>query len=251
MEERTGFSFLRSFYEAACSLKTKELQADFLMAVCDYALNGKEHELPDDVRVPFILVKPVLEKSRKRSNAGSAGGRGNKKEESNSKANEKHNKNKSKANKKQIESNLKAESNPLYRSKEIGDRSKEIGDINIPPPEVKTEKMEGGGGGFSDDDLEVIRFWEQRFGPVGSFRAMTLHDLVSDYGKEIALYAIKEAADHGASSWEYVSNTARNETRRRENRGINRVSNDTGEPELSDPYLQGLYEKAKRDGNVV
>lgn len=220
------------------------MQAEFLMAICDYALNGKERELSDEVRILFMLVKPVLEKSRKRAKAGAAGGRGNKKTESENKTNKNQNKSKLKANEKQVASN------PLYRnrnrSKDIGDRSKDIEtNKEIPPPEE-----ENGGGGFSEDTLEVIKFWEQRFGPVGSFRVQTLQDLVEDYGKEISLYAIKEASDRGGS-WDYVTAVARNETRRRENRGTNRVSNDTGEPELSDPYLQGLYEQAKRDGNVV
>lgn len=241
MEERNNFSFFRSFFEVALSLKTAEMQAEFLMAICDYALNGKERELSNEVRILFMLVKPVLEKSRKRAKAGAAGGRGNKKTESENKTNKNQNKSKSKANEKQVASN------PLYRnrSKDIGDRSKET-EINkeIPPPE------EDGGGGFSEEILEVIKFWEQRFGPVSSFRVQTIQDLVEDYGKEISLYAIKEASDRGGS-WDYVTTVARNETRRRENRGTNRVSNDTGEPELSDPYLQGLYEQAKRDGNVV
>jgi hypothetical protein len=238
-EERKGFSFLRSFYDAARGLKKPELQAEFLMAICDYALNGNERELSDDAMVPFILVKPILEKSRKRAKAGSSGGRGNKSEKNKNKANEKQNKNKLKANEKQTASN------PLYRSKEIGDRSKEIINKDIPPPEE-----ENGGGGFSEDLLETIKFWEQRFGPISSTRVETLKDLLEDYGKEISLYAIGEAADHGGG-WNYVTTVARNETVRRENRGTNRVSNDTGEPELSDPYLQGLYEQAKRDGNVV
>lgn len=244
MEERNNFSFFRSFFEVALSLKTAEMQAEFLMAICDYALNGKERELSDEVRILFMLVKPVLEKSRKRAKAGAAGGRGNKKTESENKTNKNQNKSKLKANEKQVASN------PLYRnrnrSKDIGDKSKDIEtNKEIPPPEE-----ENGGGGFSEDTLEVIKFWEQRFGPVSSFRMQTIQDLVEDYGKEISLYAIREASDHGGS-WDYVTAVARNETRRRENRGTNRVSNDTGEPELSDPYLQGLYEQAKRDGNVV
>ena len=100
------------------------MQAEFLMAICDYALNGKERELSEEVRILFMLVKPVLEKSRKRAKAGAAGGRGNKKTESENKTNKNQNKSKLKANEKQVASN------PLYRnrnrSKDIGDKSKDI-----------------------------------------------------------------------------------------------------------------------------
>ena len=77
--ERKAFTFLRSFYEAACELTDKELQADFLMAICNYGLNGKEPELSGEFKAMFILIKPVLDVSLMRAEAGSAGGRGNRK----------------------------------------------------------------------------------------------------------------------------------------------------------------------------
>ena len=77
--ERKAFTFLRSFYEAACELTDKELQADFLMAICNYGLNGKEPELSGELKAMFVLIKPVLDVSLMRAEAGSAGGRGNRK----------------------------------------------------------------------------------------------------------------------------------------------------------------------------
>ena len=76
--ERKAFTFLRSFYEAACELKDKAQQADFFMAVCEYALNGKEPECTGEVKALFILVKPVLDVSQIRAECGAIGGRKNK-----------------------------------------------------------------------------------------------------------------------------------------------------------------------------
>ncbi len=250
MEERKGFSFLRSFYEAARSLKTKELQADFLMAICDYALNGEEPELPDEVKTPFILVKPILENSRKRAKAGVVGGQKSKKTESKNEKDEPKSKSKTKPNERKNEaknnlltqdvkanSNLltqvaKAERTPLNRSKEIGDRSKEIENINIPQPYTEGAENSGDGGGYSAEALEIFKIWESRFGTVSSFRATTLVDLLNEYGKDVAIYAIKEAYDHGASGWDYVKAVARNETRRREQNGLNRVSTEQGNTDV-------------------
>ena len=264
-KERKSFSFFRSFYEAAGKFKEKKKQADFLMAICDYALNGKENELSGEVGLAFTLVKPVLDKSRARAKAGTAGGLKNKKSageskpnqkqtESKSEANEKQTVSKTEANQKQTESKSEAnESKPLYRIKDKDkdkDKEKEIGVIKT-PPEVVTENVTDGGGGLSDDALEIIKLWENRFGTVSSSRATFLQDLVDDFGKDIAIYAIKEASQQGNSGWNYIKSIARNETIRREQRGTHRDSNGTGETQISDPYLQQLHEQAKRNGNVV
>lgn len=77
--ERKAFTFLRSFYEAACEIKDKTLRADFFMAICNYALNGEEPECTGEVKALFILIKPVLDVSQIRSECGAIGGRKNKK----------------------------------------------------------------------------------------------------------------------------------------------------------------------------
>ena len=268
MEEkaRKSFSFFRSFYEAAGKFKEKKKQADFLMAICDYALNGNENELSGEVGLAFTLVKPILDKSRARAKAGTAGGLKNKKNAGESELNQKQTESKTEANASKIEANGKqteskteanekqTESNPLLRnrSKEIGEgegvRSKEKGIRNT---ETEANESNDGGGGFSDDALELAKLWEERFGTVSSFRVTTLQDLIDDYGKDVAVYAIKEAHHQGNSNWNYIKTIARNETIRREQRGTNRSGDGTGNTELSDPYLQQLHEQAKRNGNVV
>lgn len=103
--ERKAFTFLRSFYEAACELKDKTQQADFFMAICNYALNGEEPECTGEVKALFILIKPVLDVSQIRSEYGAIGGRKNKKQtESKKEANDKQTESKTESNEKQTES---------------------------------------------------------------------------------------------------------------------------------------------------
>ena len=87
--KRKAFSFLRSFYEAACNLSSnKSLQADFLMAVCNYGLNATEPEPGGELAALFALVKPNLDISFAKSVAGAKGGSRNKADESNPEADE-------------------------------------------------------------------------------------------------------------------------------------------------------------------
>jgi hypothetical protein len=87
--KRKAFSFLRSFYEAACNLSSnKDLQADFLMAVCNYGLNATEPEPGGELAALFALVKPNLDISFAKSVAGAKGGSRNKADESNPEADE-------------------------------------------------------------------------------------------------------------------------------------------------------------------
>lgn len=74
MEERSTFQFFRSFYDAARKIPDKEMQADFLMAICEYALNGNSPEETGIIGALFELVKPNLDTSRKRAQAGRVGG---------------------------------------------------------------------------------------------------------------------------------------------------------------------------------
>lgn len=79
-DERSTFKFFRSFYDAALDLyqMDKASAADFLMALCEYALNGTEPETLSGVPAAmFKLVKPNLDASKKRSAAGAKGGNAN------------------------------------------------------------------------------------------------------------------------------------------------------------------------------
>lgn len=88
MEERSTFQFFRSFYDAARKIPDKEMQADFLLAICEYALNGTPPEETGIISALFELVKPNLDTSRKRAQAGRVGGEAKR---SNTEANAKQN----------------------------------------------------------------------------------------------------------------------------------------------------------------
>ena len=61
--KRKGFSFLRSYFEAAKELPREE-QADFLMAICEYAFDGKEPEIHGIASAMFKLAKPNIDPRR-------------------------------------------------------------------------------------------------------------------------------------------------------------------------------------------
>lgn len=76
--ERQYFAFLRSYLESAKALETKEEQADFLLAVCNYGLDGTLPEKKTgSVAAVFAAVKPNLDKSLAKAKAGAAGGSAN------------------------------------------------------------------------------------------------------------------------------------------------------------------------------
>lgn len=89
---------------------------------------------------------------------------------------------------------------------------------------------------IQNDLLEVIKVWENKFGPVSSTRYEQLKDLLSDYGKDITIYAICQGGDYGHSGISYLRSVARNESRRRN--GAGKANNGAG---ITDPYLQQLY----------
>ena len=105
-----GFTFFASYYDAIKGLKDEE-QLQLYQAIMSYVFEGEEPELSGNVLSFFILMRPNLDTSKRRSESGSKGGRPrsekraftNKKssalkgEKSKLKANKKQNENKSKA----------------------------------------------------------------------------------------------------------------------------------------------------------
>ena len=74
-EKRKQFTFYVSFYETAIQFTRSADREKFLMAIIEYALFEKEPEkLPEGCRAAFMSIKPILDKARKRAEAGRAGG---------------------------------------------------------------------------------------------------------------------------------------------------------------------------------
>lgn len=143
MEERAIFTFFRSFYEAAQMLPSKEDQADFLMSVCGYALDGVAPNIQGVPAALFLLVKPNIDASRKKAASGAVGG-------SRKPTSDKHEENKPEANSKQTASKDEANSEQTAREegigkKEEGNRKYEEGSMDVggeppKPPRAKKSK---------------------------------------------------------------------------------------------------------------
>ena len=96
--ERSQFTFYRSFFEAIRELNPDE-QAAAYNAICAYALDGEITELFGPAKAVFLLAKPNLDNSRRKSENGKKGGE--------SEANDKQTGSKRQANDKQNESKKK------------------------------------------------------------------------------------------------------------------------------------------------
>ena len=73
MNERDGFTFYRSYLEAAKELPD-ERRLEFYDAITLYGLLEKEPELRGIANALFVLVRPIMQKSHMKSRAGKAKG---------------------------------------------------------------------------------------------------------------------------------------------------------------------------------
>lgn len=71
---RESFIFYRSFFEALVGMEN-DVQGQCLMALADYALNGKEPTMTPEVRMFFTLIKPQIDANNKKYENGCKGGR--------------------------------------------------------------------------------------------------------------------------------------------------------------------------------
>lgn len=74
MEQREGFVFYRSFYEALEELPADTFKA-VLSALARYALDGVEPELSGFEKAAFLLMKPQIDANNQRRENGAKGGR--------------------------------------------------------------------------------------------------------------------------------------------------------------------------------
>lgn len=73
-EAREGFMFFRSYYEGAKELDDEQRLA-FYDALIEYALNDTEPTIFGVPKSCFAFVKPVLDRSKARAEAGRKGGK--------------------------------------------------------------------------------------------------------------------------------------------------------------------------------
>lgn len=77
MSSRTQFTFYESFYRATQRIKDPLARAQVYDAICEYALYGvvpDMESLSDVAAIAFELVRPNLDASRKKAEAGRSGG---------------------------------------------------------------------------------------------------------------------------------------------------------------------------------
>ena len=71
---RDSFVFYRSFYDAIKDIDQKN-QAVLIMAICEYAFDGKEPKLHGVSSAMFKLIRPQIDANNKRYENGKSGGR--------------------------------------------------------------------------------------------------------------------------------------------------------------------------------
>ena len=76
--DRKQFTFYGSFAVALRRIKSKAARCDAYDAICAYALSGEEPDmdkLPDAAAIAFDLIRPTLDASKRKAEAGKAGGK--------------------------------------------------------------------------------------------------------------------------------------------------------------------------------
>ena len=74
MEPKNSFVFYRSFYDAALLLHKME-RVQLILAICEYALDGKEPDLTGAALAVFLIAKPNLDENRRRFEIRKRGGK--------------------------------------------------------------------------------------------------------------------------------------------------------------------------------
>lgn len=92
---------------------------------------------------------------------------------------------------------------------------------------------------LSDDGLEIIKLYEERFGLVSTYKATQLDDLVKDFGKDAVAYAVRQANISSAPGIRYIRTTAMSFARRKED-GTGAKHNTDTVPNSVPKYGQGI-----------
>ena len=186
------FVFYRSFRDAIREMDEHE-QLETLLALCDYALDGIEPDLPTPMqRAVLTIAKPLIDASNKSREAGKRGGRPSTKDSTNTTLkipvktpvyNPCEN---------PIQNQQEQEVKTRSKNKNAADAAIENAAAPAEDPRLDT--------GLSD----IIRRYED---DIGSFPRSALNSLQGwrqALGDELVGLAIGEAAENNARSWRYV-----------------------------------------------
>jgi hypothetical protein len=70
--ERGQFTFYKSYYDAIIELPKRD-QTAVLLAICAYALYEEEPQLSGAAKAVFLVLRPVIDSSRKKAESGKQG----------------------------------------------------------------------------------------------------------------------------------------------------------------------------------
>jgi len=164
-EVKKGFTFFRSYYEAASALPDKH-RLSLYDAIVKYALDNETSPLTKVAQPLFTLIVPTLNKSKVRAASGAEGGR------SKSEANSKQNESKSEANEKQTASD---------KSDDKGLRIKDIG-LRIIDEDISPSNPPQGESENAAQRIEIIPFdifWSLYPKKVGKKNAQKAYERIS------------------------------------------------------------------------
>ena len=177
---RDTVTFFRSFYEAIQQLPEAD-RLPVYEAICEYCLNNVEIELSGTPSAVFTLIKPILDKSKQKSESGSKGG---KRTASKREANNKQTSSKHQADGKQTASQKEKEKE---KEKDIGVGREDNGESDTsppaaePPPSPKKKKPSF----HSYGEYKRVRLTDEQY-----------NKLVSDFGETITADYIKRCDEY-------------------------------------------------------
>lgn len=197
--KRSQFTFYRSFWEALRELPEDE-QAKTVLAICAYALDGEECELRGAPKSIFIMAKPTIDTSARKSANGKKGG-------SKMKAN--RNQTESKEEESKPEADAKQTGNEIENEVEVENETEneveEENECSLPynPPSAPEKKQTGSklSLGYLDDD-GFEKFWEAYPKKSGDIReACRLYLDAIDAGATLQQMLDAIAWQKGQDSW--------------------------------------------------
>ena len=227
--DKKSFYFLLEWADTF-KLLTEEQCGRLIKAMIAYEKDGTEPEFSDDIlRFAWLSnIKPKMDelnehyqaKVRQTSEAGKASAEKRKQKQRKSTSVE------------NVEQNEHPSTNPTDIDIDI--------DIDLDKRKYLKEKDDVENvQQFSDDGMEIIKLYEQRFGVAGSYKAQQLDDLVTDFGKDAVAYAVRQANVSSAPGIKYIRTTAMNYVRRKEDGAITKPNSETV-PGSVPQYGQGI-----------
>ena len=188
------FVFYRSFRDAIREMDEHE-QLETLLALCDYALDGIEPDLPTPMqRAVLTIAKPLIDASNKSREAGKRGGRPSTKDSTNTTLKTPVKTPVYNPCENPIQNQQEQEQEVKTRSKNKNAADAAIENAAAPAEDPRLDT------GLS----EIIRRYEN---DIGSFPRSALNSLQGwrqALGDELVGLAIGEAAENNARSWRYV-----------------------------------------------